>query len=141
VNDYTPEQLRKLDVLIARHIFRLTVLDMPQWMPDTFAGIELQSGRWEAFVTVEPTGLQDEVCPDYTTDWRHAGRVLEWLVGVKAYTGGVTLRHRPSRNEWQSGILVGRLSPAPGVANTLPLAICLHALRVVGVDVEREVAG
>jgi hypothetical protein len=111
VRDYTPEQLRRLNWLVAVRIFG----DNRHLHDGDIADIRGPHGSLPAEA--------------YTTDWQHVGRVLEWLVKnvdcVCIDTG---------TEAW--GVESDNVDVS---ASSLSLAVCLHALAVVGVDVETEI--
>ena len=113
MSDYTPAQLRTLDWLIAVHIFH----DHRHIYDGGVADIRGPNASLPAEA--------------YTTDWEYAGRVLEWLAQRTE-----ALCIDAGTESW--GVESDKYDI---VAPTLPLAICLHALQVAGVDVEKEVTG
>jgi hypothetical protein len=112
VSDYTPEQLRRIDGLIEQHVFGRAV-------------------EWRDGVPYSPDHSAPMLLPEYTAAGTWAWLVLEWLarnVGTVCIDVGT--------ETWYSVC-----EKIEVVAITLPLAVCLHALAVAGVDVEKEVAG
>jgi hypothetical protein len=143
MSDYTQGQLRKLDGLIEMHVFgrKIVAWDFPHGEGPCCEVVRNKSQDEEHIAYVEmrhvPHEGQDEEpivhvgmrrVLHYTTDWRHAGWVLEWLaknVDCVCIDTGTEAWYSESE---------GR----EAVAHTLPLAICLHALMVTGVDVAKE---
>ena len=163
MREYTPEQLRRIDGLVEQHVFEHQIVcwDWPCGWAEEHDEYEASKtstvDKYSAYdergpVYIEP-GTSDfwppkpwlgkgkdwalvTPVPHYTTDWRHAGRVLERLV-PKTYYGYLELTQNPQTKMWYSDAEPGGMGEGEGA--TLQLAICLHALAVAGVDVEKEV--
>ena len=135
MSDYTLDQLRRIDGLVEQHVFgsRIVVWDFPYGDGPCYE-VERTESQDDDGETLAYVGMLH--VPPYTTDWAHAGRVLEWLVTWSRYMC-IELRKNPQTQAWYSDEEPGGMEEGEGA--TLQLAICLHALAVAGVDVEREV--
>ena len=122
MSDYTPGQLRRIDMLVAVHV----------------EGLRVDASEWHNLSdAVRDAGGNLATVPHYTTDGAHAWRVLEWLVEGEADIE--ICKSMDGSGGYRSLDTTDWYHQRWGEAKTLPLAICLHALAVAGADVEKEV--
>jgi hypothetical protein len=125
----TPEQLRKIDALVAEHIFEKVVY----FSDGEFVkadGTPIHDYRMR-----DKKGSYREFTPHYSTDIAAAWEIVEKLHGqsfrIETGSDGVN-RYRCFSYYKDTNISVR--------ATTAPLAICLLALKVMGIDIEQELA-
>lgn len=120
----TPEQLRKIDALVAEHTFEMTY-----------------SERWLTWWADDPSGMPGwrdgeviwEKLPHYSTDIAAAWEVLEKMkssVALIELTESEYAKARASFLPFSGDAVIAD-------ENEMPLAICLAALKVKGVEVKR----
>jgi hypothetical protein len=126
-------RLRRIDALVAEHVMGWH-FDGHNWsFPD---------GEWQACECSEPNGPSG-----FTTSWDAAGQVVERMrergFNWKIVSG---IDFRPLRSVWRVETDNWDIGSTPSdrnggaFADTLPLAVCLAALRACGVQVD-EVTG
>ena len=151
--NYTQEQLRKIDALVAEHIFNrqikplLTVEQFNMIMNEARReNLDLAARREECLALMEVSPI-----PEYSTDIAAAWEVVEKLKQVpkKDAYGQPILYNWIAVEQHIKGWIAGLkyfenfegdyfMTDNYVVADTAPLAICLAALKAKGTDVEKE---
>jgi hypothetical protein len=133
------KSLRELDALVAERVMR--------WKLHT----QFTPPRWSVPGAPPQFNMPTE-CPPYSTDIAAAWEVVEALEGKTILeldehgafrsreNGGFQLQGPYIRSQWRAGWLERdhEYYLAEEVAATAPLAICLAALKAVGVEVELQ---
>lgn len=120
MTNYTPEELRRIDALVAEKVFKFDIAYYEKYQGSDYSGplIDLPY----------PQGYS--ICPHYTISIADAWTIVEKLVD-----------HDPVICQWYYEDDTWEWSCSfeddSAKASTVPLAICLAALKAVDIDIDK----
>lgn len=129
----TPEQLRKIDALVAMHVMGLVL----GYMSEQDVALS---------VVIDQATARFDVIPEYSTDIAAAWSIVELIEPLVMsdtyywYAGFGVMRD--DKGGWQAGHMEGIpyegesfIADKSASASTAPLAICLAALKSIDIEV------